>query len=431
MPDRDEQASAIEASVGRKVLWRLVLPCALYILIGAIDRTNVSFAALQMNADLGMSGTQYGFAAGVLFIGYVLAKYPSVLAYETLGMRHWLAGITLAWGLAACAMGLVSAHWQVYALRLFIGLMEGGLSSGLMIYLSQFAPDRWRATILAIPIMSINIAQVIGSPLSGWLIDVDNPLGIAGWRFMFLVEGLPALALALFALLHFPNSPAQARWLSTAERDWVRDNVKGAVRPERGQAQDGRWSALASPIGWICAAIWFCILASNYGVMFWLPTMVKGLSGLSATQTGLVVALPNAAAAIALVLNARHSDRTGERVLHVAIPALVGGSGLLAAYLLGPGLPGLAMLVIGGACTGCTVAAFWAIPTRLLDPRGLAMGIVMINMLGSFAGATVPAAMGWLRESSGSFLPPTLLLFGIALTCAALCLAARRHLARA
>jgi len=420
--------AGIEQAVGIKVLWRLVLPCALFILVGAIDRTNVGFAALQMNADLGLSSTQYGFAAGVLFIGYVLAKYPSVLAYEALGMRRWLALITFAWGLGASAMAAVTSEWQIYALRLFIGFMEGGLSSGLMIYLSQWAPERWRATILAVPIMSINVSQVIGAPLSGWLLDLDNPLGIAGWRFMFLMEGLPALALAAFALAYFPDAPREARWLTPDERAWVTANVKGAEKPPADGNRSERWAALRSPVGWTCAAIWFCILASNYGVMFWLPTIVKGLSGLSATQTGLIVALPNAAAAIALVLNARHSDKTGERVLHVAIPALIGGAGLLAAFLLGPGLPGLAMLVLGGACTGCTVAAFWAIPTKLLPPRALAMGIVMINMLGSFAGATIPAAMGALRQASGSFLPPTLLLFGIAVVCAALCLVARRQL---
>lgn len=418
----------IEQAVGIKVLWRLVLPSALFILVGAIDRTNVGFAALQMNADLGLSSTQYGFAAGVLFIGYVLAKYPSVLAYEALGLRRWLALITFAWGLGASAMAAVTSEWQIYGLRLFIGFMEGGLSSGLMIYLSQWAPERWRATILAVPIMSINVSQVIGAPLSGWLLDLDNPLGIAGWRFMFLMEGLPALVLAGFALAYFPDVPREARWLTPDERGWLTANVKGAEKPAADGDRSERWAALRSPVGWTCAAIWFCILASNYGVMFWLPTIVKGLSGLSATQTGLIVALPNAAAAIALVLNARHSDKTGERVLHVAIPALVGGAGLLAALLLGPGLPGLAMLVLGGACTGCTVAAFWAIPTKLLPPRALAMGIVMINMLGSFAGVTIPAAMGALREASGSFLPPTLLLFGIAVTCAALCLVARRQL---
>lgn len=430
MQSDDANAFEIEQGVGRKVMWRLVLPCALYILIGAIDRTNVSFAALQMNADLGMTETQYGFAAGVLFVGYVLAKYPSVILYERIGMRRWLALISFLWGLGACAMGLVTEQWHVFALRLFIGFMEGGLSSGLMIYLSQFAPDRWRATVLAIPIMSIYVAQVIGAPLSGLLMDMDNPWNLPGWRFMFLVEGMPALALAVMAWFYFPDRPGEARWLTAVERSWMTEHVKGATRPEPGTAKDGRWSALTSPFGWICALIWFCILAGNYGVMFWLPTIVKGMSGLTTTQIGLVVALPNFAAAIGLLINARHSDKTQERVLHVALPALVGGCGLLAAYILGPGLPGLAMLVIGGACTGCTVAAFWAIPTKLLDPRGLAMGIVMINMLGSFAGATIPPAMGWLRESTGSFLPPTLLLFGLALTCAALVFGARHRLAQ-
>jgi MFS family permease len=421
-------STAIELSVGRRVLARLVVPCALFILVGAIDRTNVGFAALQMNAELGLSATQYGFGAGVLFIGYVLAKYPSVLLYEALGLRRWLALISFAWGLGACAMAAVMHEWHLYGLRLFIGFAEGGLSSGLMIYLSHWATERWRATILAIPIMSVPIAQVIGAPLSGLLLDYQNPLGMAPWRFMFLAEGLPALALALFALLYFPDRPAEARWLAPDERDWLSAHTSGAADPRQAAGREGRWDALKSPVGWTCALIWFCILASNYGIMFWLPQIVSGLAGLSPTETGLIVALPNLANAIGLVINARHSDRTGERILHVAVPALAGGCGLLAAFLLGPGLPGLLMLILGGACTGCTVAAFWAIPTKLLPPRALAMGIVMINMLGSFAGATVPPAMGWLRQTSGSFLPPTLLLFGIAVLCAALCLVARRQL---
>lgn len=418
----------MEHVVGRRVLWRLVVPCALYILIGAIDRTNVGFAALHMNAELGLSSSQYGFGAGVLFVGYVLAKYPSVLVYEALGLRKWLALISFAWGLAACAMAAIQTDWHLYALRVVIGFAEGGLSSGLMIYLSHWATERWRATILAIPIMSISVAQVIGAPLSGVLLDLDDPLGMSSWRFMFLVEGLPALGLALFALLYFADRPTEARWLSPEQRTWLAANTRGAADPKAQQSREGRWDALKSPVGWTCAAIWFCILASNYGIIFWLPQIVSGMAGLSPTQTGLVVALPNFATAIGLVLNARHSDKTGERVLHVAIPALAGGIGLVVAYLVGPGLPGLAMLIIGGACTGCTVAAFWAIPTKLLPPQALAMGVVMINMVGSFAGATVPAAMGWLRDQSGSFLPPTLLLLAIATVCATLCLVARRQL---
>ncbi len=424
------EASEIEARIGSKVILRLVVPCALYILVGAIDRTNVGFAALEMNRALGLSSTQYGFGAGVLFIGYMLAKYPSVLLYEAVGMRRWLAAITLAWGIASASMALVGNEWQLYALRVLIGLAEGGLSSGLMLYLSHWAPERYRASILAVPIVSISVAQVIGAPVSGLLLDWKNPLGVEPWRLMFVIEALPAFALALFAALYFPDSPARAPWLNGEERRWLGANVKGARKQPAGNgngAGDGaRWAALTSPLGWVCAGIWYCILASNYGIMFWLPQVVKGMAGLTSTETGVIVALPWAASGIGLLLNARHSDRTGERYLHVALPALAGGVLLLTAYLLGPGLPGLAALVIGGACTGCTVAAFWAIPTRLLKPGSLAMGIVMINMIGSLAGATVPPLMGLLKQQSGSFLPPTLLLFAVAATCAALCLVARR-----
>ncbi|WP_262503876.1 MFS transporter [Sphingosinithalassobacter sp. CS137] len=423
------QHHMVETDIGRKVMLRLVLPSALFILVGAIDRANVGFAALQMNAALGLSSAQYGFGAGVLFIGYLAAKYPSVLLYEAIGMRRWLGTITVAWGICASAMALVQNEWQLYGLRIVIGFAEGGLSSGLMIYLSHWASERYRASVLAIPIMAISIAQVIGAPLSGWLIDSPNPLGWEGWRWMFLVEGLPAVVLGVFAWFYYPDGPAQARWLAPAQRAWLIENVKGAAKPARGAAAPGRWGALRSPVGWLCALIWFCILSGNYGVMFWLPQIVRGISGLTPSEVGLIVALPWAGSAIGLFFNARHSDRTQERFLHIAVPALVGGTGLILAYLLGPGLPGLLMLILGGACVGCTVAAFWAIPTKLLPPESLAMGIVMINIIGSLAGATVPTLMGLLRDISGSFLPPTLLLFGIQAVCALLCLVAR-HLER-
>lgn len=419
---------ALEESIGRKVVWRLVLPCALFILVGAIDRTNVGFAALQMNADLGLSASEYGFGAGILFLGYVIAKYPSVLLYEAWGLRRWLASITFGWAIAAAALAAIQNAEQLFALRFLIGFLEGGLSSGLMLYLSSWAPDRWKATILALPIMSVNISQVIGGPAAGLLMEMDNPLGIAGWRFMFLVEALPALALAAFALFYFPDTPGQVKWLSGREKRWLVDNVQGPVKPATPADRATRWAILKSPMGWTCALIWYCILASNYGMIYWLPTIVSGLSGLSPTQTGLVIALPNIASAIGLVLNARHSDKTGERPFHVAVPALVGGFGLLGAYYLGAGLPGLLLLILGAGCTGCTVAAFWAIPMKVLPPQSLAMGVVMINMFGSFAGATVPYAMGRLADTTGSYLAPTLLILAIAIACASLCLVVRRQL---
>jgi len=414
---------SIETDVGRKVLSRLVLPSALYILMGSIDRANVGFAALQMNKDLGLSGADYGFGAGVLFIGYLLAKYPSVLLYEALGMRFWLAVISLAWGLGASGLSFVQDGNQLYVLRVFIGFAEGGLSSGLMIYLSHWASERYRASVLAIPIMAISIAQVIGAPVSGWLMSVSNPLGLPGWRWMFLIEGVPAILLAGFALWHFPNRPADAKWLTAEQKQWIAANVFGASTHKKGQP--GRWSSLSSPALWICALIWFCLLAGNYGVMFWLPQIVKGMSGLPTWEVGLIVALPWTGSAIGLLVNARHSDFTQERYLHIAVPLLVAAGGLVCAFLIGPSVGGLVVLVIAHTCLGSTVAPFWAIPTKLLAPGSLAMGIVAINIVGSFAGFFIPGWMGQLKDSTGSFLPPIIMISGILAAGAILCLLAR------
>jgi ACS family tartrate transporter-like MFS transporter len=415
----------MEIEIGRKVIRRLVLPSALFILMGSLDRANVGFAALQMNESLGLDGSTYGFAAGILFVGYMLAKYPSVLLYEAIGMRRWLAIITIFWGIAASAMSLVQNEYHLYVLRVIIGFAEGGLSSGLMIYLSHWASERYRASILALPIMAISIAQIIGAPVSGWLMQISNPLDIEGWRWMFLIEGLPAVLLGVFAWFYYPDSPRDARWLTAEERTWMANNIKGATKPTDSGAREGRWESLRSPVGWVIAFIWFCILSGNYGVMFWLPQIVQGLAGLTPFQTGLIVALPWAGSAVGLILNARHSDKTQERFLHIAIPALVGAAGLLGAYALGSGIPGLLVLIIGHACVGCTVAAFWAIPMKLLRPQALAMGIVMINIVGSFAGIIVPTLMGHLRDISGSFLPPTLLLVALQILLAILSLVAR------
>jgi MFS family permease len=400
-----------------------VFPCGLFILMGSMDRANVAFAALQMNTALGLTSMQYGFGAGILFAGYITAKFPSVLLFEKIGMHRWLALITLMWGVAATSMALIESHTAYYLLRFLVGVAEGGLSSGVMLYLSHWASDRYRASILAIPIAAVSISQVIVAPLSGWLLESGNPLGWEGWRWMFLMEGLPSLLLAVFAYFNFPDRPRQARWLNSTELGWLQTNVVGALPPQKGRP--GRWTPLRNRTTWFCALLWFCLLAGNFGVIFWLPLVVRGLSGITTTEVGLIVALPWLGSAIGLFLNARHSDQTGERFLHVAVPAVIAAGGLVGAYLLGPGLPGLVVLTIAGTCLGSTVSPFWAIPTKLIPPAGLAVGIVAINFVGSFAGLTIPALVGVLRDRTGSFAGPTYTLAGILLAAALLCLVAR------
>ncbi|MDF7776127.1 MFS transporter [Sphingomonas sp. AOB5] len=418
-----DNAGNIERVVGRRIMWRLVLPSALFILMGAIDRANVSFAALQMNKSLGFTAEQYGFGASILFLGFMFLKFPSIWLYEAIGMRKWLTLITLCWGAVATALAFIHTHEAYYALRFLAGAAEGGLSSGLMIYLSMWATERYRASILAIPIVAISVSQVIGAPLSGLLLQSENPFGWEGWRWMFFVEGLPSIALAAVAWFGFPDSPKEARWLNDGERSWLAANTHAAARPAKGQP--GRWSVLRDPTMWLCSALWFLLLAGNYGVIFWLPLIVHGLSGFTSFEVGVIVALPWLGSGIGLLINAWHSDKTQERALHVAIPASLAAFALFGAYAAGPGPLGLLLLVIGGACMGSTVSPFWAIPSKLLPSTGMATGIVVINMTGSCAGLIIPWLMGRLRDSTGSFAAPTALVAGTPLMAGVLALAIR------
>lgn len=421
-------ARDIERVVGRRILWRLVLPSALFILMGAIDRANVSFAALQMNKSLGFSAEQYGFGASILFLGFMFLKFPSIWLYEAIGMRKWLTLITLCWGAVATALAFIQTHEAYYALRFLAGAAEGGLSSGLMIYLSMWATERYRASILAIPIVAISVSQVIGAPLSGILLQSGNPFGWEGWRWMFFVEGLPSIALALVAWFGFPDSPKEARWLNDGERDWLAANTHAAAKPAKGQP--GRWSVLRDPMMWLCSGLWFLLLAGNYGVIFWLPLVVHGLSGFTSFEVGVIVALPWLGSGIGLLINAWHSDKTQERFLHVAIPAGLAAFALFGAYAAGPGALGLLLLVIGGACMGSTVSPFWAIPSKMLPATGMATGIVVINMIGSCAGLIVPWLMGRLRDGTGSFAAPTALVAGALLLASVSALAIRARASR-
>lgn len=412
-----------EASVARKVLWRLVVPLALVSLIGNIDRSNVGFAALQMNSALGLTAAQYGFGAGVLFVGFLFSKLPSVLIYERIGMRRWLALIAFFWGLGATAMAFIDSAFTFYLLRFLIGVAEGGMSSGFMLYLATWASPRQLAAVLAIPMISVPAAQVIAGPLSGILLDTANPLGWEGWRWMFLVEGFPALVVAVWALLYFPDTPAEARWLTSEERTWIGANV--APPPAKNQANPDRWRALRRPVTWLCGMIWLCALAGNYGVIFWLPQVLSSLGGLSATEVGLIVTLPWIANAVGILVNARLSDRTGERFLHLAVPFFGAAAALVMAYAAGGGLVGLAALILAGFCLGAVTSPFWTIPTMLLSPQERAIGIVTINIMGSFAGLTVPGVMGMLRDATGTFAASTFLLAAILAAGAAISLYTR------
>jgi ACS family tartrate transporter-like MFS transporter len=413
--------AAAGMNMAARIRWRLVVPTILFMLLSSVDRVNVSFAALHMNADLGFSPAEYGFGAGVLFVGFLAGQYPSILLLQRIGFHRWLAGCALLWGVAAGAMAFIESHWQFYILRMALGFAEGGLAPGIVLYLSQFATERERATTFAMPMLAIPISIVIGGPISGWLLEMNPPLGLAAWRWMFMGEALPTLLFAVIAWFWFPDRPADAAWLDASEKEWLTRNAANPAVTK----QPNDWSVLRDPAVWASAGLWFCLLAGSYGIIFWLPQMVRSLTELTPVQIGLVNALPWAGNAVGIYIGATSSDRTGERFWHIALPAAVMALTILIAAAAGASLLGLVALLMAGFCLGAAQGAFWALPTRMFTHSTFAVGVVAINITGSSGGLIVPWLVGFARQSSGGFGVPTLMLAGFLLLGAAIVLVLR------
>jgi MFS transporter, ACS family, tartrate transporter len=395
-----------QRAIGRKVLWRLGVPAIVFMLLSSLDRVNISFAALQMNSELGFTPTQYGFGAGILFLGFLAGQYPSVLLLQRIGMHRWISCCAILW--ACCAAGIAFVHtpMQFYSLRVLLGFAEGGLAPGIVVYLSQFATERERATTFALPMLAIPMSIVVGSPLSGWLMTTAAPYGLVGWRWMLIAEALPTMVLGIAAWFYFPDRADQAAWLSGDEQQWLQRNAANRALPD----SRNDWRVLQQPMVWTAALLWFCLLSGAYGIMFWLPQMIKQLTNLSGIQIGFINALPWLGAMIGTYFNSAHSDRTGERFLHISVPAVVAAAAILCAWGLGAGAAGLVMLFIAGLGLGAAQGAFWALPTSSLTPSTFAVAAVAINIAGSSGGLIIPHWVGYIRERSGSFAGPTVLI---------------------
>jgi MFS transporter, ACS family, tartrate transporter len=403
--------SAAPAFLPSKIRFRLVYPCIIFMLLSSLDRSNVSFGALQMNDALGMSPSQYGFGAGILFVGFLAGQFPSVFFQQRVGMRLWISVCAVSWGFAAAALAFVNSHETYYVLRLVLGFAEGGLAPGIVLYLRQWTTEQERAATFAAPMMAIPLSIIIGSPLSGWLMEMSNPLGVDGWRWMFLAEGLPTLILGVIAYFYFPNLPAEASWLSDNEKQWLSDHSADRSRP--GSTPRNDWSAFKDSHVWLSSLLWFCLLSGAYGIMFWLPQLVDRLTSLSELQIGFVNALPWAGVALGIYFNSKHSDKTQERILHVAVPSVVTGLAIILASLAGTHPLGLVALFFAGLGLGAAQGAFWAIPTLVLGPTTIAVGVVIINILGTSGGIVVPHLIGWILQVTGSFVLPIYLVAAI------------------
>jgi len=397
----DSAQQAAEEALYRKVALRLIpLLLACYV-VAYLDRVNVGFAKLQMIDQLGFSDTIYGLGAGMFFIGYFLFEVPSNMILHKMGARVWIGRIMISWGLISAAMMFVTTPMMFYVMRFLLGIAEAGFFPGIILYLTYWYPADRRARITAMFMTGIAIAGVIGGPVSGIIMKHTNGIyGWQGWQWMFLLEGLPSVALGLVVIMVLDDRISEAKWLTEEERALLARNI---AKDEAHKEEESFLRIISSGRVWLCAAIYFSYVMGVYGVSFFLPTIIKSMGHTDVVEIGLISSIPYSVSVVVMLLVARSADRTGERRWHVAIPGMLGAIGLaLSVILAKDGALAIAALTLGLSGIMTTLPLFWSLPTAFLAGTGAAAGIALINSLGNLAGFVSPYAVGWLKDATGS-----------------------------
>src|SRR5215831_4702345 len=407
----------------RKVTWRLIPFLFVLYVIAWLDRVNVGFAGLQMNADLRFSSTVFGFGSGIFFLGYCLFEIPSNIILERVGARLWISRIMVTWGLISAGLMFVRSPAAFYLLRFLLGAAEAGFFPGVIYYLSLWYPSAQRARAIAAFMTAVPVTGLIGGPLSGALLELDGLHGLAGWQWLFLLEGLPAVILGTSVLFYLNDRPETTHWLTPAERDWLVETLT-AERKACLLKPDIR-VALTDIHVWKLGVIFLLVAAGFYGYSFWAPLVIKSLTGLGNFEVGLVLSAISALTILGMLLNSYNSDRTGERAIHIAVPLLVMGVGLVGYALLHQ--PVLAIIALAlvplGHCA--SFGPFWSMPTQFLTGPAAAAGIALVTMIANVGGFAGPALIGVLKTRTGTHALAFLLLGGLAVIASLLALRIR------
>jgi MFS family permease len=402
-----------ESAVIGKVTRRFVPLLITAAFLAYLDRVNVSFAAITMNADIGLSAAAYGFGAGVFFIPYVLFEVPSNIILERFGARRWLARIMLTWGIISLCMIFVRGETSFYIVRALLGLAEAGLYPGVVFFLTTWFPSEYRARIGGLFWLSIPLSTVIGAPLSGQLLGLDGLMGLKGWMWLFILEAIPTLILSFVLLRVLTDRPAEADWLPAEERDWLVRRMAA----ERQDTEHSPLSVLMNPRVLALALVCFGAVIINYGLSFFLPQIVKSF-GLSNSMVGWVSALPFVAALFGILGNGFLSDATGNRRGCAAGAIILCGCCLAVSTLFDAPVAKMTAITAAGFFMFGYLPAFWAIPEQFLKGAALAAGIATINAIANIAGFVGPYLMGYLYQATGSYKVGLLVLatVGAALT---------------
>ena len=407
--DQDHARKGHLAAAIRKATRRLIPFLCLAYTVNFLDRVNVGFAALHMNADLGLSPSVFGFGAGIFFLGYIAFEIPSNLALQRFGARIWIARIMISWGLIACAMALVQSETGFYVMRFLLGIAEAGFFPGIILYLTFWFPAAERARIIALFMASVPLATVFGGPLSGALLEMHGAWGLKGWQWLFIVEGLPAVLLGIAALFVLDNTPRHAKWLTKDEREALETTLAAEAETTKVVGYADLRASLTRPRVLALGVLYFLMVVGLYGIGFWMPQVIEGF-GLDPLQVGFLTAIPYLFAAIAMVIWGRHSDRTRERRCHIALPLLLAACAFAWSAYSGPLIPTMVALTLATLGFYAAFGPFWSLPTALLTGTGAAAGIALVNSMGNAGGFAGPYIVGVLKEATGSFSAALLFL---------------------
>jgi ACS family tartrate transporter-like MFS transporter len=401
----DHHISEVEARTIRKVAWRLLPLVVVIYLIAYIDRTNVSFAATGgMSKALGLAATDFGFGAGIFFLGYFLFELPSNLLLEKVGARRWIARIMITWGLVAGAMALVTGPTSFIIMRFLLGIAEAGFFPGIILYFTYWFPKAYRSRVLASLYVAVPVSNAVTAALSGLLLGLDGVLGLAGWQWLFILEAVPAVLLAFVVLRYLTDQPSVAPWLRSDEKAWLTSAIESERQAITGRDHGhmGLGRAFTDLRVLSLAMMYFTIVTATYGITFFLPQVVKGIGG-SDVEVGLISAAPYVVGTIGLLVWSWSSDRSRERKWHYIVACLLGAAGLAAAGYYGSTLMAItavAFATIG--LYGCK-PAFWTMPSEFLTGTAAAAGIAMINSIGNLGGFVGPFVVGWIKDATGGF----------------------------
>ena len=403
MPTDAGATNSFEAKLIRKLQWRLIPFLFFLYVISFIDRSNISIAALTMNKDLAISSEQFGWVAGVFFFGYVLSGIPSNLMLHRFGARIWITVILILWGTLALMMGLVHSVQQLYVLRFVLGLAEGGYFPGVALYLTYWFRQREQAQCIALFLTGLPAANMIGAPLSGWILDHVHWMHWPSWRWLLVVEGAPAIIFGVVTYFILPSRPSEAGFLTGEEKDWVQSELERERRAKQEAKPIGTLQALTIFRVWHAGLIVFATNCGVYMLTFWMPQLIKFVSrGISNTVVGLLVMIPHAAGLAVMVLISRSSDKRLERRFHAAIPALFAGAAM--SVLGAPHSIAVTVALLGIAVGGMysVYGPAYSLPSEILTGSAVAAGIGLTSSIANSAGFVGPYAAGWISQRTGS-----------------------------